>query len=470
MRHKKINLLIALVVSSVSANAAEILSLPQAVQQALQYRSEMQSAKLALQSAELGLTATESQLSWQANASAGWKQGLDMFGQTSEQQRIAAGLVKQQRSGDRISLQGSYQRDESDIIGASLFPNPIESYGVNLDYRMPLQKGRDNLEYAYAESQAKLGIVMSTAQQQAMAEQITEQLIAIYHRLLDLQIQDNENQHAIERTLKLQALIKKNSRLGLAEEKDRLSIQARLMAQRAEEKRLQREWTAQLTELQKLLGTPQLHTRVVTFENTHSIPLALADIVQKVIKRDAVIAINKERLVATQTLLSLNRDKQKDQFDVVLSVGNEIRQGQRSGSALDVNEWVGGVRLEYQLPLDRSGVDARARQSLIEMDQIHLDNQRYESDLKNQLRQWYQEWQMTAETRQLYRQRVNIEQQKYSEVKSRYLEGRTDIREMLEAEESLTTANKLLANEEARRSLVLALLSNRLGVFAKDGK
>lgn len=470
MPYIKMNLMLALVISSLSVNAAEVLSLPQAIQMALQHRIEMQSAKLARQSAALGLTATESQLGWQATASAGWKQGLDTFGQTSEQQRIAAGLVKQQRSGDQISLQGSYQKDESDIIGTSLFPNPIESYGVNLDYRMPLQKGKHNLEYAYAEAQAKLGVVMSSAQQQATAEQLGEQLIAIYHRLLDLQIQDNENRHAIERTLKLQALIKKNSRLGLAEEKDRLSVQARLAAQRAEEKRLQREWSAQLTELQKMLGAPQLNTWVTNYVNADSLPAELTDILQRVVTRDAFLAINKEKMAATETLLSLNRDKQKDQLDVVLSVGNETRQGQRSGSALDVNEWVGGVRLEYQLPLDRSGVDARMRQSLIELDQIRLDNERYTSDLKNQLRQWYQEWQMTAESGQLYRRRMNLEQQKYNEVKSRYLEGRTDIREMLEAEESLITAKKLLAREEARRSLVLALLSNRLGVFAEGGK
>ncbi|MFO7604277.1 MAG: TolC family protein [Gammaproteobacteria bacterium] len=455
----------AFLLVSLPVAATDLLSLPQAIDMALQYRLELQGARLSRQSAGLGVSAVESELGWQANASAGWQHGLDMFGQPSEQQRLAAGLMKRQRSGDEISLQGSYQKDDSDIAGSSLFPNPMESYGVHLDYRMPLQQGKHNPQYAYAETQAQMELAIAVAQQQATAEQIAEQLIGIYHRLLEIQIQIAENQRAIERTLRLERFVQKNTRLGLAERKDRLSVQARLAAQRADGKRLQREWSTQLTQLRRMTGRTQDNVEVMNYESTRGIPLVISDIQQQVVQRDAVVISNRERLALTESLLQLNRDRQKDQLDMVLSLGNETRQGERAGGALDENEWVGGVRLEYQLPLDRRGVDARSRQTLLELDRIRLENERYETDLKNQLQQWFEEWQMAAETTQQYRLRQEIEQLKYQEVNGRYREGRTDIREMLEAEETLSTAERLLAQEEARQSLVLALLSNRLGVF-----
>jgi len=462
---KMLKMLMIVLAVSMPLKAAEMLALPQAIQMALQHRTEMKSAKLSSERAILGLSINESQLGWQANVSSGWKHGLDMFGQPTEQQRLSAGLKKQQHSGNQISIQGSYQKDESDITGASLFPNPMESYGVNLDYRLPLQKGKDNPAYSYSEAQAKMAIAVSSAEQRATADRIGEQLITIYHRLLDLQIQTDENHHAIERTRKLTVFIKKNSRLGMAEEKDLLSVQARMAAQRADEKRLQREWTSQFSELQNMVGSIHKSVRLKDYHNSAAIPVTLAEVLTQVIKRDAIIEINKEKLAITESLLQLNRDSQKNQLDLVLSVGNETRQGQRAGGVLDKNEWVGGLRLEYQLPLDRRGMDARTRQSLIEIDQIRIDNRRYEADLKSLLHQWYQEWQIGVETIQQYQRLKTIENLKYKEVKNRYLQGRTNIREMLEAEESLSTAERLLASEKARRSLVLALLSNRLGNF-----
>jgi outer membrane protein TolC len=444
---------------------AEVLGLAQAIQQALAHRTELQSARLSSQSAVLGLSATESQLGWQATASAGWQHQLDALGQPADQSRLSAGLMKQQRSGNQLNLQGSYQKDDSDISGASLFPNPLESYGVNLDYRIPLQQGKGNLNYAYAEAQAQMNIAVARAQERATRERISEQLINVYHRLLELQIQIQENQRAIERTIKLEAFIQKNSQLGLAEAKDRLSVRARLAAQRADGRRLQREWTAQLVDLKKLTGVLPGSVTVVNFTNTKNLPHEFTAIVKQVEKRDAVITSNQEKLALTESLLELNRDRQKDKFDVVLSLGNETRQGERTGTALDENEWTGGVRLEYQLPLDRTGVDATTRQTLLELDQIRLENERYKNDLQSLLQQWYREWQLTHETANEYRLRKQIELKKYQEVKGRYLEGRTDIREMLEAEESLTLAQQQLAREQARGSLLLALLSNRLGLF-----
>ena len=433
---------------------------------ALQHRSEMQSARLSSERARLGMSITESQLGWQANAAAGWKHGLDMFGQPSSQQRLSAGLVKQQRSGNQISLQTSYQKDDSDTSGTSLFPNPLESYGVNLDYRIPLQKGKENLAYGYAEAQSKMAIAISSAEQRATADRVGEQLITIYHRLLELQIQTAEVHRAIGRTRKLEAFIMQNSRLGMADKSDRLSVRARMAAQVADEKLLQRERASQFSELKKMVGDIQDEVQVEDYNNIAGMPKTLTTIIAQGLQRDAIIASNKAKLAATESLLQLNRDKQKDQLDLVMSVGNETRQGQSSSGVLDQNEWVGGVRLEYQLPLDRRGVDARTRQDMIELDKIRLDNQGYEADLKNLLQQWYQEWKMTAETIKQYRYRKSIEDLRYKEVESRYQQGRTDIRELLDAEESLSTAEKQLAKEEARRSLVLALLSNRLGLFA----
>lgn len=468
MRYLKLGIFIVLLVTGMPMIAAEVLSLPQAIQMALEHRIEMQTAKLSRQSASLGLTVAESQLDWQATAAAGWKHGLDTQGQPTEQHRLSAGLIKQQRSGNQISVQGNYQKDESETAGASLFLNPTEAYGVNLDYRIPLQKGKGNLAYAYAEAQARMGIAISKAEQHATAERVSEQLINIYHQLLNLQIQIDENQRAIKRTGKLETYIAKNSRLGLAEEKDRLSVRARLAAQRADEKRLEREWVSKVTELQKMIGSVQSTIQIVNYDSAASLPSTLEKIQHQVVQRDAVIASNNEKLALAQSQLQLNRDKQNNKLDMVVSLGNETREGQRSGSTLDENEWVGGVRLEYQFPIDRRGVDATTLKTLIELDQIRLDGQRYENDLNNQLRQWHQEFQVTSETTQLYRLRKSIEALKYKEVKGRYLEGRTDIREMLEAEESLTIAEQLLAREEARRSLVLALLSNRVGLIVPD--
>jgi len=467
MQHKKTLIVTLMFAFHISTVAAEVLHLPQAIQKALHYRIEVKNAKLASESAALGKSITESQLGWQANASAGYKHGLDTFGQSTDQQRISAGLIKQQRSGDKISLLGSYQNDKSDSVNTSVFPNPIESYGVNIDYTMPLQQGRNNLEYALVDRQSLAGIVISAAQQQAIAEQIGEQIISIYHRLIDIQIQINENQRALKRTEKLNVYIKGNSRLGLAEEKDRLSVLARLAAQQADAKRLQREWTSQLTELQKMTGEPGSYKRVTNYNKANVLPATLEEVVLNVTQRDATIISNAERLDVAKTQIQLSRDNQKDRLDLIFSVGNETRQGERSTTTLDENEWTGGVRLEYTLPLDKRGVDAKTRQSWLEVDQIQYENERYTLDLKNQLQQWYQEWDMAGDTIHHYLNRKRIEQKRHKEVTARYREGRTDIRELLDADEALTVAEKLLAKEEARRSLMLALLSNRLGLFVE---
>lgn len=448
--------------------AVDVLTLPQAIHMALKYRSELKSAELNNESARLGLVVTESQLGWQANARAGLKHDLDMFGQPTEQQQLSAGLSKQQRSGNQISVQGSYQKDNSQTTGVSIFPNPLESYGVNLDYRIPLQRGRNNLAYEYAQVQSKMAVTVSSAEQRATADKIGEQLITIYHQLLASQIRMTDIQNALQRTQKLGALIKENSRLGMADKSDRLSVRARRAEQLADKKQLQRERLSQLIELQKMVGPVRYDTSVANYNDVKRLPGKLNEIWQEVSQRDAVIASNEAKLQTTESLVRLNRDQQKNKFDVVLSIGNETRQGQRVGGDLNENEWVGGVRLEYQLPLDRKGVDAHTQQTMLELTKTRIDNQRYKADLKNLVQRWYQEWQMTTDTIKQFKQRKLIEIERYNEVKERYMQGRTDIREMLDAEASLSSAEKKLSTEEARRSLVLALLSNRLGIFSEN--
>lgn len=451
--------------TNLPARESEVTSLPQAIQMALEYRVEIKTAKLKNQSASLGVPIVESQLGWQMSAAAGMQHGLDTFGQVAEQTILSAAIARQQRSGDQISIQGNYQKDESDISSPGIFPNPVESYGINMNYRMPLQQGKDNPQYAFSEKQAMTDVVLSAAELQLNTEQISEIIIGIYHRLIDLQIQQREIKRAIYRTVKLEAFIKRNSQLGMAESKDRLAVQAKLAALRADKARLAREWQSQFTEFSKMTGLRNNYTTVVQFNDESRLPESLEDIIRIVLSRDAVILKNSESIALAEAKIQMRRDMQRDQLDMVLSLGNETRQGQRASGTLDENEWVGGVRIEYKLPFDRRGVDAQTQQGWLELDQTRLESQRYETDLKYKLAQWYEEWKMTELSTQQFQHRKDVEQKRYREVHARYREGRTDIREILDADEALNNADVLLAREKVRRSLMLSMLSNRLGIF-----
>jgi len=166
---------------------------------------------------------------------------------------VSGSISKTLKSGATLSLSGGYRYEDSSLVYNSALPNPAHTTRLDLSYRLPLAQGEGNPLYTEGLISSEASHELAKANQLLTRITLAEKVKDLFFSsAITLSRVENAKQ-AVLRAEKLQAYINKNVKLGLAEEKDQLQVQAQLHSKLAELSTIQLQWKQQQNSLNRLM-------------------------------------------------------------------------------------------------------------------------------------------------------------------------------------------------------------------------
>jgi outer membrane protein TolC len=410
------------------------LTLPRLLQQVLDHYPSLQTAALQIEKAQQESTQIESRLGWQLGAQGGISQDVSLFG--SAVSRISAGThaMRQLDTGDTLSVSANIQRDDADTATLPSLPNPATSTNIELQYRKPLARGRDNTSYDAALTQASSNVTIQKATQQLAYDQIAAELISLYAATLTTQQRIDNIQQSIDRSQRLQRFILDRVDLGIAEDKDRLQISAQYHGLLAQKTALELALIKQNIALNRLMDQPWQTPLTLKLDEHQAPDETIETLVEQAKRHSPALRINDARMTAADSLIALQRDKGLNRLDLVLSLGNSSQSGDSPSGSVNNSELIGGVQFEYDRQLDRRGDRAALYQAQLDRSITVQDRKQIYDDLHYDIAMRVAELKAIQTAIKAYRRSVKSEHAKLDEAEQRYRQGRITIDQVIQFE------------------------------------
>lgn len=444
----------------------ESLSVQQVIERVLHHYPSIRTAALRVEVAQQETDRINSQLAWQLNAGAGYRHDFSLFGSPSNRMDLQAGLSRKLASGDQLELSANYSRDKSDVPISPFYPNPASNASVELNYRMPLQKGRDNIVFNQSLASAEINAKLSQWQLRALLDKLAAQVIDLYYGYAVTQVRMENNRQSISRTEKLKKYLHKRAQLGISEDKDILQVDAQLKSQQAQLQAVQLQADQQKISLNHLMNRNwQSNIEINKKSDESDKQYRFNDIYKQILLTSADIQKLNEKIKLADKQISIQQDKKKDQLDLVLFIGDKNLSGDVQAGYINENEVVGGARLEYKRGLDLSGYDAAIYQARLQRDIALQNKKQIMEDLKYQLAGLLSAIASGKKTLQAYTQSVQAQKQKLREAQSRYRDGRSSTDQIILFENQLSAAmlaRDLQSLEIQKQALKVSLLQGKL--------
>lgn len=445
---------------------AESLTLEQVLQRVMDHYPSIKTAAIQVERAQQESKKVGSQLGWQLSAQGGVSRDVSLLGTPTDTVNVAGGLSRKLESGGTFGFDADVTYSDSETTFSPTLPNPATNTSIDLTYRQPLAKGAGNPLYEEGLANAKAGVMVSDAERKLVYDQLASQIIDLFMSAATTRATIVNLERAIERSKRLRAFIKKRESLGLSEDKDILQVEAQLNSQRAEYRGLQMLWQQQQISLNRLMGRDW----DAAFEPVFIKTVNISEKDFKTLFPEAsayspqISAIDARILLADSALRS-RRDERENNLDVVLFAGSRTQSGDSANGDVDLSDVVGGVRLEFNQTVDKSGVDAELYQAQLDRSTALQDKRQAIEDLQYDLSSLLAELKVGSDALNAYRRSVKSEKAKLDEAHERYRTGRTDTDQLIQFENELSGAELSLVQQQiemARRFRRLNLLNGDL--------
>lgn len=446
---------------------AQTMSFDQVLQKVVDHYPSLRTSEYQVEKARQESIKVESTLGWQLSAQGSVNHDLSLFGAPSDTVNLAGSLARKLDSGASLSVNADINRTDSDYAISPYLPNPATTTSLDVQYRQPLQRGVDNPDYVLDRDNAEVQQRLASAERASRYDQLASQLVDIYLGLARVQSQIANTEQAIVRSKRLKKYIAHRFNLGLAEDKDRLQVEAQLKGHEATLQTLKQAQVKQVVALNRLMGREaqaslQLQQPQAVFEHDDM------QLLPRVQQHSPALKSVDGRLQLAENSIRASRDARKDQLDMVVYLGNKTNAGDTAGGSLKDSEVVGGLRLEYNRGLDRRGYDAQLYQAQLDRYAAISDKRQVMEDLKYNLASLLADRDSVKQTIQAYALSVTSEQKKLQDAEKRYRQGRTDTDQLIQFEAQLSAAElnlelqriELLGVEQKLRLLTGQLWDN----------
>ena len=446
---------------------AQTMSFDQVLQKVVDHYPSLRTSEYQVEKARQESIKVESTLGWQLSAQGSVNHDLSLFGAPSDTVNLAGSLARKLDSGASLSVNADINRTDSDYAISPYLPNPATMTSLDVQYRQPLQRGVDNPDYVLDRDNAEVQQRLASAERASRYDQLASQLVDIYLGLARVQSQIANTEQAIVRSKRLKKYIARRFNLGLAEDKDRLQVEAQLKGHEATLQTLKQAQVKQVVALNRLMGREaqaslQLQQPQAVFEHDDM------QLLPRVQQHSPALKSVDGRLQLAENSIRASRDARKDQLDMVVYLGNKTNAGDTAGGSLKDTEVVGGLRLEYNRGLDRRGYDAQLYQAQLDRYAAISDKRQVMEDLKYNLASLLADRDSVKQTIQAYALSVTSEQKKLQDAEKRYRQGRTDTDQLIQFEAQLSAAElnlelqriELLGVEQKLRLLTGQLWDN----------
>lgn len=445
MCYQRLKSALILLLLPVGLAHAEALSLEQILQQVLERHPSLKSATLEVFKAEQNALVVESGLGWSLAGSAGIARDVSLIGSTVNRIDGRGSLGRRLQSGDSLSINAGLAYEDAETPLSPTLPNPVTSASVDLNYRMPMWRGDDNPDYVLGLKQAELGVALARAGRQAGYDQLAARIIDLYlASMVTLERISNLNA-AVARTERLQKFINSRYRLGVAEDKDTLQVRAQMDNLLAQRKSLELAWTSQRIALNRLMGKPWTHGLELPLPATTIPEGNLQDFLDQSSQYSPALQQVRHRITMADNAIAARRDLNQDQLDLLTFVGARSNLGNSATGNADSNNWIGGVRVEYQGKTDRRGDDALLRQAVLDRGMALEDQRQLMEDLHYDLAGLLAQIRGLQDNIIAYDRSAGSERAKLKEADRRYRQGRIDIDLLIQFENQLSAAELALS-------------------------
>ncbi len=411
----------------------------------------------------------ESSLGWVLQGDGSVNRELSLLGTPSDVASISAGLQRRFASGTSLGLRGRYRYEDSELVFGPFYPNPAQSTSLDLDYRVPLARGKDNPDYQQGLVSAEAQVLLEEANRLAIREQLARQTLELFYGLATVRASYETAQAGVARARRLRKYVRERYELGLAEEKDRLQAEAQLRLQISEMRKLEVLWRQMRTNLNRLMGRPWKQEFLPRLGTEWQAPApseqALPQLLEEAEAHSPDLLRNRARVRLGEAELQRRRDARRNQLDLIVSVGTRTFMGPSAYGDVDVRDVAGSLRLEYQNALDKRGFDAAIYQAQLDIRTAEEDSRRVRDDLRYRLSGLLDELAAARQALAAYAARVKSEQRKFDEALELYREGRFTTDRLIQFENELQAARFALQQqriEYAQRQQDLAILRGRI--------
>ena len=434
--------------------SAEKLSMQQVLQRVMDHYPSIKSAALQVQRAREENIKAESQLSWLLNANAGYARQTSLFGTASDRYSLGGSLNRDLSNGGLLGFNASLAKEDAEDIFVPTVPNPSTKTRFDINYRHRLQKGDGNPQYAENKVAAQAGEQLAQSEELALYDNLASQVIELYISAATTRARINSIEKTIERGIRLKKYIDDEFKLGLSEEKDVLQVNARLSINEADKKSLQVIWQQQLISLNRLMGRQWDKGFVPDLKAARPGNMLYQTIYSETQKHSPQLKSVEAKLLLTNSAIRTSRDQQKDQLDLVMFLGNELNEGDTSLGDISESELVGGISLEFNRGLDKSGLNAALRQAHFDRGVALQDKKQLLEDIQYDVSSLLAEIKSSEQALQAFSESVKAERKKLDEAVQRYRDGRIETDRIIEFESQLAIAElsyDLQAIELSRR-------------------
>ncbi|MCW8934000.1 MAG: TolC family protein [Gammaproteobacteria bacterium] len=440
MKFANINIVLVCISFLVTSASAENLSLQQVLQRVVDHYPAIKSAAYQVEKASQENIKVESQLSWLLNSKAGYARETSLFGTATDRYNMGAGVNRSLDNGGLLGFNASIAKeDAADTFGPSI-PNPSTKSRLDVNYRHKFAKGAGNPLYAEGMESAQAGELLALSDKLSLYDQLASQVIDLYLASATTQARINSIDKTIERALRLKKYIEDEFKLGLSEEKDVLQVDARLRINEADKISLQVAMQKQVISLNRLMGRawdkPLLTDIKIEPLNLKS----YNQLYQQSQSHSPALKRIDARLQLADSSIRSSRDKRKDDLDLVLYVGNEFNDGDTASGNLDESEIVGGISVEFNRGLDKSGFDAQLRQAHYDKGIALEDKKQILEDLQYNISSLLAEIKSSEQALNAFKNSVKAEDKKLKEAITRYEDGRIETDRIIDFESQLSVA------------------------------
>lgn len=468
MRFKLLSLVL-IMLCSVNAVAQEIdsnMSLGRVLQKVVDHYPSIKSAALQVQRAREENIKVESQLSWVLQADAGYRRDTSVFlGTAIDRYNAGGSLNRNLDNGGSLGFNAKMSRENSAVTFGPTIPNPLTKSRVDVNYRHRFEKGSGNPLYEEGLQAAEVSEKLALSDSLSLYDQLATQVIDLYIAAASTQARIKSIDKTIVRTERLKTYIEQEFKLGLSQEKDVLQVDARLSINRADKKSLQVAWNKQMISLNRLMGrqwnaelSPDVNITALQLSGFDTVYLQSQQHSPELKRIDA-------RLQLADSQIRSSRDKRKDDLDLVVFLGNEFNQGNLSGDNLDESEVIGGISIEFNRGLDKSGFDAELRQAHYDRGLALQDKKQVLEDLQYSISSLLAEIESSDQALLAFKESVHSEQKKLDEAVERYKDGRIETDRIIDFESDLAKAElsaDLQSIELIRRYHLLDLIQGQI--------
>jgi len=312
--------------TSFSARAGESITLTGVLGDVAANYGSLGVLDLKLKQALAELDKIESQLGWRVQAGAGVARDVSLFGSRTDRLSANAGLVKPYESGSSLSITGAETLEDSETAFSPNLPNPAHNTNLDVSYRQPFGRGKDNPQLAQGRAAALAGASVGESARDAARDSVAERVSRLFYGAARTRARLENARDAISRARKLRASAGRDYSLGVSEQKDVLQAEAQLRARQADYDGLRAAWNQQRTDINRLTGKDW---NAAFLPVVRSSPLGepVESMVDRALAHSPEIRQKKAQLASLEATIKARQDAQEDKLDLIYSAGLRRRQG-----------------------------------------------------------------------------------------------------------------------------------------------